>query len=87
MKKDCPKLKIHLEKKGIEISFVCYESNMINVCDNTWWIDSGTTIHISNTLQGFLSRRMPTKSEQFIYSGNKIHSHVEAVETCKLVLD
>ena len=50
MKKDCPKLKIHLEKKGTEISFVCYESNMVNVCDNTWWIDSGTTIHISNTL-------------------------------------
>ena len=25
-------------------------------------------------------------SEQFIYSGNKICSHVEAVETCSLVL-
>ena len=35
MKQDYPKLRIHLEKKGTEISFVCYESNMVNVCDNT----------------------------------------------------
>ena len=87
MTKDCSKLKIHLEKKGTEIPFVCYESNMVNVCDNTWWIDSSTTIHISNALQGFLSRRMPMKSEQFIYSRNKIRSHVEAVGTCRLALD
>ena len=35
------------------ISFVCYESNMVNVNINTWWIDSGSTIHISNSLQSF----------------------------------
>ena len=39
MKKDCSKF-----------SFVCYESNMVNVNHNTWWIDSGSTIHVSNTL-------------------------------------
>ena len=55
MKKEFPKLKIHLEKKDTEISFICYESNMVDVCDSTWWIDSSTTICISNTLQGFLN--------------------------------
>ncbi|RVW50569.1 Retrovirus-related Pol polyprotein from transposon TNT 1-94 [Vitis vinifera] len=40
-----------LEKKGNPTSFVCYESNMVNVNTNTWWIDSGSTIHISNSLQ------------------------------------
>ena len=84
-KKDCLKFKAWLDKKGTLTSFVCYESNMV-VCHNTWWIDSGSTIHVSNTLQGFLNQRKPLGSEQNIYSGNKISSHVEAIGTCRLVL-
>ena len=87
MKKDCIKFKAWLEKKGISISHFCYESNMVDVSNNTWWIDSGSTIHISNTLQGFLNQRKPVGSEQYIYSGNKMGSLVEAIGTCKLVLD
>ena len=52
MKNDCPKFQKWLEKKDKSISFVCYESNMVDVNHNTWWIDSGSTIHITNTLQG-----------------------------------
>jgi len=44
-KKDCPKYKKWLEKKGIFLSLVCYESNLVNVLHNTWWIDSGATVH------------------------------------------
>ena len=51
MKKDCPKFKKWLEKKGNLSSFVCYESNMVNVNINTWWIDSSSTIHTANSLQ------------------------------------
>ncbi|KAF7839831.1 Retrovirus-related Pol polyprotein from transposon TNT 1-94 [Senna tora] len=58
-----------------------------DVSSNTWWIDSGATIHISNTLQGFLNQRKPTSSEQYIYSGNKMGSLVEAIGTCKLILN
>ena len=50
MKKDCPKFQKWIEKKDKSISFVCYESNMVDVNHNTWWIDSGSTIHITNTL-------------------------------------
>ena len=50
MKKECMKHKVWLEKKGIPFSFVCYESNFINVNNNTWWIDFGSTIQVSNTL-------------------------------------
>ena len=50
MKKDCFKYKLWLDKKGKSTSLVGYESNMADVCHNTWWIDSGSTIHISNTL-------------------------------------
>ena len=51
VKKDCPKFKKWFEKKGNLSSFVCYESNMINVNIYTWWIDFGFTIHIVNSLQ------------------------------------
>ena len=86
MKKDYSKFKIWLDKKGTQFSFVCYESNMVNVNHNTWWIDSGSTIHVSNTLQGMQNLRKPVGSEQCIYSSSKMSSRVEAIGTCNLVL-
>ena len=59
---------------------------MVNVNHNTWWIDSGSTIHVSNTLQGMENLRKPVGSEQYIYLGGKMSSHVEAIGTCSLVL-
>ena len=66
-KKDCPKFQKWLEKKGKSISFICYESNMVDVNHNTWWIDSGFTIHVKNTLQGLQNLRKLVKSEQCIF--------------------
>ncbi|KAJ9671559.1 hypothetical protein PVL29_025321 [Vitis rotundifolia] len=74
-------------RKDNPTSFVCYESNMVNVNTNTWWIDSGSTIHIANSLQGMQNLRKPVTSEQFILSGNKMGSHVEAIGTCYLTLN
>ena len=59
---------------------------MVNVNHNTWWIDSSSTIHASNTLQGMQNLRKPVGSEQCIYSGSKMSSRVEAIGTCSLVL-
>ena len=81
MKKDCSKFKIWLDKKGTLFSFVCYESNMVSVNHNTWWIDFGSTIHVSNTLQGMQNLRKPVGSEQCIYLGSKMSSRVEAIVT------
>ena len=86
MRNDYSKFKIWLDKKGTQFSFVCYESNMVNVNQNTWWIDSGSIIHVSNTLQGMQNLRKPVGSEQCIYSGSKMSSCVEAIGTCSLVL-
>jgi hypothetical protein len=86
MKKECAKFQKWLEDKGNPTSFVCYESNMVNVNINTWWIDSGSTIHISNSMQGLQNLRKPVGSEQSILSGNKMGSHVEAIGTCYLIL-
>ena len=68
------------------VYFVNYESNMVNVNHSTWWIDSSSTIHVSNTLQGMQNLRKSVGSEQYIYSGIKMSSHVEAIDTCNLVL-
>ena len=86
MKKDCPKFKKWLEKKGNLSSFVCYESNMISVNINTWWIDYGSTIHIANSLQGMQNLKKSVGSELSILSNNKMGSHVEAIGTCTLTL-
>ena len=59
---------------------------MVNVNHNTWWVDSGSTVHVSNTLQGIQNLRKLVGSEQCIYSGCKMSSHVEAIGTCNLVL-
>ena len=37
--------------------------NMVDVIYNTWWIDSDSGIHISNTLQGMRNLRKPMPSE------------------------
>ena len=87
MKKKCLKFQNWLEKKGNPTSFVCYESNIVNVNTNTWWIDSGSTVHISNSLQGMLNLRKPVSSNQFILSRNKMGSDVEALGTFYLTLD
>jgi hypothetical protein len=63
MKKECQKYIKWLEKKGNLISFVCHESFFVEAICNTWWIDSGSTIHIVNTLQGFLKTRKLIRNE------------------------
>jgi len=58
MKKDCAKYKKWLEKKG-NFALTCLELNFTKAPSNTWWIDSGSTIHIANNVQGFLNLRKP----------------------------
>jgi hypothetical protein len=86
MKKESIKFQKWLEKKGISISFVCYESNMVDVNYNIWWIDFDSTVYISNTLQGMRNLRKPMGNKQNIYSGNKMCSNVKAIGTCYLIL-
>ena len=72
----------HLRRKVIHpISFVYYESNMIDVNHNTWWI-----IHILNTLQGMQNLMKPVETVQCIYLGNKMRSHVKVIGTYTFVL-
>ena len=47
---DCHKLKANLEKKGNPFVKVCLESNIIDVPTNSWWLDTGATIHVTNLM-------------------------------------
>ena len=42
---------------------VCLESNIIDVLSDTWWLDSGATIHVCNSMQVVISKRSPTSLE------------------------
>ncbi|KAL0411895.1 UNVERIFIED_CONTAM: hypothetical protein Slati_3779200 [Sesamum latifolium] len=57
---------------------------MVDICHNTWWIDSGSTIHVTNSLQGLENLRKPVESECYIYSDNKMGSHGEALDAFKV---
>ena len=52
IKKECSKYKDWVEKKGYLVYLVCYESNMVDIFHNIWWIYYGFTVHISNIMEG-----------------------------------
>jgi hypothetical protein len=87
-KVDCPKyLKMIMAKKGENIISFINESLYIDYSKSTWWIDSGATIHVANSLQGFRSTRTTQRSERQIRVANVVQADVEAVGDVHLELD
>jgi len=79
------KRKVWFEKKGKPSVFVCFESNLIVIPYNTWWIDLRCSIHVFNMMQGFLSIQTTNINEKFVYMGNKVRVLVEAIRTYRLI--
>ena len=42
------------------------------VPSNSWWLDSGSPIHIANSLQGFITKRQPSEGEINLHVGNGV---------------
>ena len=59
---------------------------MVDVPLNTWWLDSGATIHVVNSLQGFRSLRKPSKAELEIIVGDGARVAVKDVGMVSLNL-
>ena len=55
--------------------------------NNTWWLDSGATTHVSNITQGFLSIQTINGNEQFLYMGNRMKARIEGIGMYRLILD
>jgi hypothetical protein len=75
-----------MAKKGIDkVSFV-NESLYSQFSKSTWWIDSGATVHVANSLQEFHSTRTMQRSEICIKVVNGVQADVEAVGNISLEL-
>ena len=48
--KDYPEFLKHLMRKGEDIITFIDESLYLSYTKSTWWIDSGATIHVANSL-------------------------------------
>jgi hypothetical protein len=86
-KKDCPDfLKMIMAKKGENIITFINESLYVQYSKSTWWIDSGTTVHVANSLQGFRSTRTLQRRERCIKVANGVQADVEVVGNLSLEL-
>src|SRR6185503_12535091 len=86
-KQDCPNyLKMIMAKNGENIISFVNESLYIQFSKSTWWIDTGATVHVANSLQGFRSTRTTLRSEIHIKIANGVQTEVEAVGDVSLEL-
>ena len=64
-----------------------YESYLVDVPPNSWWIDTSVSIHIINSLQAYLISKRLNKGEQTITLVNRTEVEIEAISTLCLILD
>ncbi|CAL9012470.1 unnamed protein product, partial [Prunus brigantina] len=90
MKRECHKYKRWVEKKGnkgkSETVQVCFESNNVIVPTNSWWIDTGSSIHVTNSLQDFANQRKPSRDQDHLFVGNGKRVPVQAIGSIRLQL-
>ena len=79
-KNDFHKFKASLKKKVERSDFTCFKSNLTEVPYNNLWIDSGCTVHVSNTMQVFLTTQTINQNERYVYMGNRVKAPVKAIE-------
>ncbi|KAL6347025.1 hypothetical protein AAG906_012276 [Vitis piasezkii] len=88
---DCFKFKNWLEKKkkehGMLSAYVCFESNLVNVPLDSWWLDSGATVHVATSLQRIRNLRKPSEKESKLKVGSDIGIDVEHIGIVVLKLD
>jgi hypothetical protein len=86
MRKDCKKFKDWLAKKGNDFNSMICESILVDIPLNTWWVDTGASVHITNSLKGLLSVMMLQKEERKLKIANGLEAEIEAVGTLRLIL-
>ncbi|BFG24650.1 hypothetical protein CerSpe_109240 [Prunus speciosa] len=91
MKKECRRYKKWLDKQKTKGKsdqvLVCFESNLVDFTDDSWWLDSGASIHVTNSLQGFIKRRLPSKDEVKVFVGNGEKVQVDYIGVVRIELD
>jgi hypothetical protein len=82
-KNDCVKW---LPRKGDDYITFVDESLYVNFSLNTWWIDSGATVHVCNSLQRFIMKTSTRKGERNLKVADGKEASVEAVGSIVLHL-
>ncbi|KAK1411311.1 hypothetical protein QVD17_37858 [Tagetes erecta] len=82
---DCPEFKEWLAKKGNHLN-VLTESFNLNVPSNTWWFDSGSTVHVTNSTQRFLTIQRLERNQRTLKVGDGRKVAVKAVGTYQLIM-
>ena len=49
---------------------VCFKSNVSDVSSDTWWLNSGATIHACNYEHAMIRKKSPTSHEQYVFMGD-----------------
>jgi hypothetical protein len=75
-----------MASKGNNIVSFVNESLYAQFSKFTWWIDSGATVHVANSLQGFNLTRTMERRESSIKVANGVQAEVEAVGDVSLEL-
>ncbi|RVX10368.1 Retrovirus-related Pol polyprotein from transposon TNT 1-94 [Vitis vinifera] len=90
---DCFKFKNWLEKKKeseivvvVNLNANMIETNIIDIHANSWWLDTGATIHVTNSLQEMTNKRRSSKHEECVYMGDGSKVKVEFFGIIKLKL-
>jgi hypothetical protein len=85
-RKDCIGFMKWINKKGTDVITFIDESMYVDYATNLWWVDSGATIHVANSLYGFDTRRTLKRGERTISVANGVEAHVEAIGEFTLML-
>ncbi|KAJ0939016.1 putative RNA-directed DNA polymerase [Helianthus annuus] len=85
LQRDYSKFKEWLAKKGT-YAFMIIESCNINVPINTWWVDSGSMVHVTNSTQGFLTIQRLERNQRTLRRGGGEELEVEAIGTMQLIM-
>ncbi|RVX15039.1 Retrovirus-related Pol polyprotein from transposon TNT 1-94 [Vitis vinifera] len=75
------------KEQGMLSAYVCFESNLVNVPLDSWWLDSGATVHVATSLQGIRNLRKPSEKESKLKVGSDIGIDVEHIGIAVLELD
>jgi len=78
-KRDCPEFLKELLRKGEDTITFVDEYLYLSYDKSTWWIDSGATTHVANSLQGSSMRRTLPRGERRIKVANGVEAEVEAI--------
>jgi hypothetical protein len=86
-KKNCPEfLKYVLKNGNDQVTFID-ESLFLEFSTSTWWIDSGVTIHVANSLQGLSIRRELANGQRSIRVTNGVEAEVNVIGDLAIELD